>query len=80
MSEQLKFEGRLSVKEREVKSLRLQIKGLVDSMRDHLDPTVKPENLEGEVIVEEALRLGDLHTDLRGALSDIAAINKALGK
>lgn len=79
MSERLKHEGRLRQKELEVQRLRLRIHGLVDSIRDILDPFEKVEDLKVDIAAEQALELAGKHIEYRGLLSEIRAIKKALG-
>lgn len=78
MSERLKFEGRLAQKDHEARGLQVQIRGLVESLRDLLDPFEKPEDLKAEQISDQALRLATRIGDYRQALDEIREIRRAL--
>ena len=80
MSERLKFQGRLTEKELEAKTLRMKIEGLVKSMRDNLDPFEKPEELPLGLVSEQSFEIRNLQINLIAANDEIKAINKALGR
>lgn len=80
MSETLKFKGRLQEKELEAKNLKLQIRGLIDSLRDKLDPTIATVDLEEHVISAQALEFADKMINYRDILAEIKLIKKTLGK
>lgn len=77
--EKLQREGRLSVKEKERKGLELRIKGLIDSVRLHLDPLEAIEELNMEVAFQEMSELFQAWLEHREIGADIRAIRKALG-
>lgn len=78
--ERIKFEGRLSVNRRERSETRLRLQGLVRSLRDHLDPTLPVERLEGELISAQALDLANLQIKYRELLKEAAVIKDVLGR
>ena len=80
MSERLKHEGRLAEKEREAKRLTLKIKGLVDSMRDALDPFEPALGLDLELVAEQAIEIRSAQIDLVAIDAEIKAILKVLGR
>ncbi|MDY7034542.1 MAG: hypothetical protein SV375_00040 [Thermodesulfobacteriota bacterium] len=80
MTERLKYQGRLAEKEMEAKKLRLRLTGLRDSLRDNLDPFVLIEDLNGELIAEEALEFTGTWAELRAVLATIDSIKNILGK
>jgi Zn-dependent metalloprotease len=80
MSENLKFKGRLMEKSREAVGLTLQIKGLVASLRDLLDPFEEIEDLRADMISEQAMELAARQIEYKEAKAEIKAISKALGK
>ena len=79
MSEGLKFQGRLAEKELAVKKLNLQAAGLIDLVRDKIDPFESVENLEIEVAFQAMASLMNIIIELRATLNEIEAIEKALG-
>ena len=80
MSEKLKFEGRLSEKSREAVGLTLRIKGLVASLRELLDPFEEIEDLQADMISEQAMELAARQIEYKEVKAEIKAIGKALGK
>ena len=80
MNERLKHEGRLAEKERESKTLRLKIKGLIESMRNLLDPFENPLELELELVHGQAIEIRAAQIDLIAVEEEIKAIKKALGR
>lgn len=80
MSERLKFEGRLVVKEGEGKELKLRIESNRDSLREALDPFAKVEDLEESRISGLAIVLAGQIIEYCNILAEIKAIKKALGK
>lgn len=77
--ERLQYQGRLREKELEAEKLKLKAKGLRDSLRMHLDPFEKIEEIDVAVAYGEMGDLADTVLKLREALAEIAAIRKALG-
>ena len=80
MREDLKLEGSLGVKEREAEQLRIRIRGFRDSIRELLYPLAKIEDLDLEVVADQALRARDSQIDLKAVLADIATAKKLLGR
>lgn len=78
--ERLQFQGRLGEKKIEAKKIEVKMNGLVDAMRNHLSPFTPAEELNTELIVEQALDLAQLQIDYISAEKEIKAIQKALGK
>ena len=80
MSENLKFKGRLLEKSQEAVGLTLRIKGLVASLRDLLDPFEEIEDLQADIISEQAVELAARQIEYKEVKAEIKAIGKALGK
>ena len=80
MSEDLKFKGRLGDKELEEMQLSLRIKGFVTSLRDLLDPTEEIEDLDSEMILDQALQLNERRAEHIKVKAKIKLIKKTLGK
>ena len=78
--ERLQFQGRLGEKKIEAKKIELKANGLVDTMRNGLSPFEAIEDLNTELIVEQALDLAQSKIDYIAILKEIKAIQKALGK
>lgn len=78
--ERLQFQGRLGEKKIEAEKARIRIKGLVNSMRAILNPFGDIEELDTDLIVEQALDLAQLKIEYVSAMQEIEAIKKALGK
>ena len=79
MNERLKYQGRLAEKRLELKKLKLRIEGMIDSIRTHLDPFEKIENLKARLIAGQAVDLSEYHTMYIETLEDIRKIEKELG-
>ena len=80
MSENLKFKGRLLEKTQESVGLTIRIKGLVASLRDLLDPFEEVEDLQADIISEQAMELAARQIEYKEVKAEIKAIGKALGK
>lgn len=80
MSERLKHLGRLEERKMEARKLELKLKGLVDAVRDALDPFEALEELKGEQAAAQAVELATVQAQYKEVLAEIAAIQKALGK
>ena len=80
MSERLKYQGRLAEKEQEERRLKLRLEGLVESLRDQLDPTIDVARLKGKLIAEEALQLAGILGELRAVQEDMEKIRELLGR
>lgn len=83
MDERLKNQGRLAEKEIEAQRLKLRIEGLVDSIRDALDPfeaKESPEDLKCDRAAELAIELARVHIEYLECIEIIRALKKALGR
>lgn len=80
MSERLKFQGKLQEKKQEAERLRMLLRGLVTSLRDALDPTEPVENLDRELIVQQAAEFGLKQIDLLAVMDEIRFLKKELGE
>ena len=78
--ERLQFQGKSGEKKIEAKKIEVKMNGLIEAMRNNLNPFEEIEYLNTELIVEQALDLAQLKIDYIGALKEIKAIQKALGK
>jgi hypothetical protein len=80
MTERLKQEGRLLENEEKERALELKIKGLINSIRDLLDPFEKLEVLKCDIAVEQTIELAQLQIDYKEVREEIAAIKRHLGR
>jgi len=80
MNERLKAIGRLSEKEMEKKILALSIKGLIESVRDQLDLFEHIEDISADVAAQQAVELAEKQIRYKELLSEIKALEKALGR
>lgn len=80
MSERLKFVGRLEEKRLLIEKLELQLAGLRDSIRDHLDPFEPIKDLKLDIVAQQALEMAELQIELKTAREEMQAIKKVLGK
>lgn len=80
MTERLKFEGRLAVKEKEIRQLKISIESNRDSLRESLDPFCEIEELADERIATLAVNLAAQLIEYRRLSAEISAIKRALGK
>ncbi|PKN67175.1 MAG: hypothetical protein CVU57_04280 [Deltaproteobacteria bacterium HGW-Deltaproteobacteria-15] len=80
MSERLKFQGKLYEKNIEAKRLQELLKGLVKSLRDALDPTEPVEQLDRELIVQQAGEFGMKQIELLEVMAEIRVIKRELGE
>ncbi len=78
-SERLKFQGRLSERNRQAKLLERRLSGLRDSLRNHLDPFESVDELKGDLVAEEAVQFGSIQLEYIQILNEIKALKKALG-
>nr|BDD47311.1 hypothetical protein 14 [bacterium] len=79
-NERLKYEGRLAVMEKDARKLKVQLKGLVESLRDQLDPTEDVRDLDAEVIASQGVEFASKHTEYIELLAKIKEVNKILGR
>lgn len=80
MTERLKHEGRLAVKEKELMQLIISTESNRDSLREVVDPFEDLSYLAGERISTLAVNLAAQLIEYRRLSAEIAAIKKALGK
>ncbi|MCK5139880.1 MAG: hypothetical protein KAQ85_08570 [Thermodesulfovibrionia bacterium] len=78
MTEILKFKGRLAEKEFTLKAMRLRIRGLVDAIRDNLDPLGDIADIKADIAAEQAIELANLKIRYTEIVADIQAIKKVL--
>jgi hypothetical protein len=79
MNERLKHLGRLEESKLRAEELRLRMRGLIESLREHIDPFERYEELDTELIASQAMELGAAKIAYAGVLDEIKAIEKALG-
>lgn len=78
--ERLKFLGRRGELEIERKSLEIRIKGLIDNLRDALDPLAPVEDLEPEKIAEWSNALAEARGKYRNVIADLKKLEGILGR
>ena len=74
------FEGGLAVGQRKAKELELKIKGLLESVRLHLDPLEKIEELEIDIAFYEMAELSKAWTLYIETQVEIRKAKKILGR
>ncbi|MBW2606122.1 MAG: hypothetical protein JRD05_00655 [Deltaproteobacteria bacterium] len=79
MNERLKFQGRLVVKDKEAKRLKIRIESNRDSLREALDPTAPVNELEESRISTLGITLAGQIVEYNNILAEMKAIEKALG-
>ena len=79
MSEKEHFESHLAVSEKRALKLKIEIEGLIKSLRGHLDPLAKVEKLNAPIISHEALSFAAKHSVYMETLADIAKAKELLG-
>ena len=79
-SERIKFEGRLAMLRREAKELEIQINGLVNALRNDIDPLQVIRKLPADRIASQALQLGSRHIEYMGKLEEIEKAKEVLGQ
>jgi len=80
VSERLKYIGRRQELEMEKKALEISIQGLIDNLRDALDPLARVEDLPVESIAEWSAKLDSARQRYRGVIADLKKIEAILGK
>jgi len=80
MNERLKYEGRLSIKEKEAESLKLQMEGLIKAIRDELDPYEKIDDLDIPRAFELMSDLAGKSLEYQELAGEIRRLKKDLGK
>lgn len=79
MNERLKYQGRLVEKRIEAKNLKLRIQGMIYSIRSHLDPFDKIENIKAQLVARQAVDLSEYHTMYTTALDEIQKLKEEIG-
>jgi deoxyadenosine/deoxycytidine kinase len=79
MNERLKYQGRLVEKRIEAKNLKLRIQGMIYSIRAHLDPFDKIENIPALLVARQAVDLSEYHTMYTTALDEIEKLKEEIG-
>lgn len=79
MSERLKYLGRRQELEIEQKGLEIRIKGLIDNLRDALDPLLPVEELKPECIGEWSAELAMARERYKKVLADLKELKGILG-
>jgi hypothetical protein len=80
MSERLKFMGRRQELEIEKKQLEIRIQGLINNLRDALDPLAPVEDLQPAAIAGWSAELGTARERYRDVIADLKKIEGILGK
>ena len=78
--ERLQFQGRLALRKKEAKELEIKARGLLESVRLHLDPLEKIEELEIDIAFQQMAELAKTWARYKETLAEIKAANKALGR
>lgn len=79
MSERLKYLGRRQELNTEKKSLEIRIQGLIDNLRDALDPTAPIEDLRPDKIAEWSLELDAAKRRYQEVLAALKQLRDLLG-
>ena len=77
--ERLKFLGRRTELETERKSLEIRIRGLIDNLRNALDPLAPVEDLDPERIGAWSTELATTRERYRAVLADLKQLRGILG-
>jgi hypothetical protein len=80
MTERLKFMGRRQESELKKKSLEIKIQGLVQNLREALDPFEKTEKLQVDKIAAWSVELADAHDQYMETVSNLERIQNILGR
>jgi len=80
MNERLKQMGRLEEKKLQVREKEIKMRGLVESLREHLDPFERHDVLDTELIASQAMELAQIKIEYVGILEDIRGLKKILGR
>ena len=78
--ERQQIEGGLAVRQREAKGLEIKAKGLLDSVRLHLDPLEKIEDLDIDIAFSQMTELVATWGEYKELLAGIAKAKKILGR
>jgi len=77
--ERLIWQGQKQEKELESKHLKISIDGLVHSLRTELNPHNPIEEINQELVWEQAFEMADKLTRYKQLCAEIKNINKSLG-
>lgn len=80
MNERLKYEGKRSLANNELRRVELSIKTLIAVIRDELDPTSRLDRIDFEKAAANAVELGQKAIERAAIVAEIAAIDQALGR
>jgi hypothetical protein len=80
MNEYLKAEGHLAVMEKEARKGKIHLEGLRKSLRENLDPLEDIENLDADLIAQQAVEFAAQHTTYCEVLAKIKQAKKILGR
>jgi len=80
MSERLKHLGRRDELRQEKKRLEIRIQGLIENLRDALDPLAQIEDLEPEKIAEWSAALAEARGLYRNVIADLKKLEDILGR
>ena len=78
--ERQQLEGGLAIGKREAKKLEIKARGLLESIRLHLDPLEKIEELEMDVALQQMIELEATWAKYKDLLEGIARAKKILGR
>lgn len=78
--ERIMQQGRLAELRQKAAALKIRMKGIKDTLRIKLIDYIHPEDLESEVIADQAIQLRAAHIDYMEIVREIQAIEKALGR
>lgn len=79
MSERLKHQGRLAVLRERKAKLEIKLSGLRTAIRDNLDPFERVEDLNLELVCEQAIEARTQQIEYLETAQQIKAVEKALG-
>lgn len=79
MSERAKMKGQLAEANEKEALLETRLQGLVDSLRDQLDPIADVGELKGEIIATQATEFAAIQIELVQVRQKIETIKKYLG-
>ncbi|WP_319543170.1 hypothetical protein [uncultured Pseudodesulfovibrio sp.] len=79
MNERAKYRGLLAEAEDNENHLKVKLTGLVESLRDHLEPFTDPGSLNGEIIASQATDFASVQIELKSTRARISAIKNHLG-
>ena len=80
MNERLKYLGRRQELETERKALEIRRKGLIDNLRDAMDPLAKIEDLKIDCIGQWSAELAEVAERYRKVVADLKEIRDLIGE